>query len=89
MYDILVEANDIADVRYGLLVTLALSSLTVYGLIIAGWASNSKYAFLGALRSAAQMISYEVSISLVLIPVIFMSSTLNFTEIVIAQEKTT
>jgi NADH-quinone oxidoreductase subunit H len=88
-FDVLVELNQIADVRYGLLVTLALSSLTVYGLVIAGWASNSKYAFLGALRSAAQMISYEVSISLVLIPVIFMASSLNFTEIVFAQERTT
>jgi NADH-quinone oxidoreductase subunit H len=87
-FNFLVEANEISDVRYGLLVVLALSSLTVYGLIIAGWSSNSKYAFLGALRSAAQMISYEVSISLVLIPVIFMSGSLNFTEIVCAQERT-
>ena len=86
--DLLLETNDIADVRYGLLVLLALSSLTVYGIIIAGWASNSKYAFLGALRSAAQMISYEVSISLVLIPVIFMAGSLNFTEIVAAQSAT-
>lgn len=84
-YNAVAEANDISNVRYGLLVILALSSLTVYGLIIAGWASNSKYAFLGALRSAAQMISYEVSISLVIIPVIFMSGSLNFTEIVSAQ----
>jgi NADH-quinone oxidoreductase subunit H len=88
-YNFIVEANDISNVRYGLLVILALSSLTVYGLIIAGWASNSKYAFLGALRSAAQMISYEVSISLVIIPVIFMSGSLNFTEIVSAQLVTT
>lgn len=87
-FNFLIEANEISDVRYGLLVVLALSSLTVYGLIIAGWASNSKYAFLGALRSAAQMISYEVSISLVLIPVIFMSGSLNFTEIVCAQDLT-
>jgi NADH-quinone oxidoreductase subunit H len=84
----LVELNDISDVRYGILVILALSSLTVYGIIIAGWASNSKYAFLGALRSAAQMISYEVSISLVLLPVIFMAGSLNFTEIVAAQANT-
>lgn len=87
-FDLLVETNNISDVRYGLLVILALSSLTVYGIIIAGWASNSKYAFLGALRSAAQMISYEVSISLVLIPVIFMAGSLNFTEIVAAQQIT-
>jgi len=84
----LTEANDIADVRYGLLVVLALSSLSVYGLIIAGWASSSKYSFLGALRSAAQMISYEVSISLIIIPVIFMSGSLNFTQIVMAQAAT-
>lgn len=88
-FDLLTEMNNISDVRYGLLLILALSSLTVYGLIIAGWASNSKYAFLGALRSAAQMISYEVSISLVLIPVIFMAGSLNFTEIVSAQAFTT
>lgn len=88
-FELLTEINYISDVRYGVLVILALSSLTVYGLIIAGWASNSKYAFLGALRSAAQMISYEVSISLVLIPVIFMSGSLNFTEIVFAQGQTT
>jgi NADH-quinone oxidoreductase subunit H len=88
-FSLLTELNQISDVRYGVLVTLALSSLTVYGLIIAGWASNSKYAFLGALRSAAQMISYEVSISLILIPVIFMAGSLNFTEIVFAQSYTT
>lgn len=66
---------------------MAISSLNVYGIIIAGWASNSKYAFLGALRSAAQMISYEVSIGLVILPVILMSGSLNFVEIVIAQNK--
>lgn len=82
------ELNDISDVNYGVLVILALSSLSVYGLIIAGWASNSKYAFLGALRSAAQMISYEVSISLVLLPVIAMAGSLNFTKIVMAQDTT-
>lgn len=82
------ELNDISDVNYGVLAILALSSLSVYGLIIAGWASNSKYAFLGALRSAAQMISYEVSISLVLLPVIALAGSLNFTKIVLAQTKT-
>lgn len=87
-FNFLVESNDVSDVRYGLLVILALSSLSVYGLILAGWASNSKYAFLGALRSAAQMISYEVSISLVLIPVIFLSGSLNFTEIISTQINT-
>lgn len=82
------ELNDISDVNYGVLAILALSSLSVYGLIIAGWASNSKYAFLGALRSAAQMISYEVSISLVLLPVVALAGSLNFTKIVLAQTKT-
>lgn len=82
------ESGKISNVNYGVLIILALSSLTVYGLIIAGWASNSKYAFLGALRSAAQMISYEVAISLVLLPIILMSGSLNFAEIVNAQALT-
>lgn len=82
------ESGRISNVNYGVLIILALSSLTVYGLIIAGWASNSKYAFLGALRSAAQMISYEVAISLVLLPIILMSGSLNFAEIVNAQALT-
>lgn len=89
IFDILTESDAISNVSYGVLVILALSSLTVYGLIIAGWASNSKYAFLGALRSAAQMISYEVAISLVLLPVILMTGSLNFTEIVHVQSLTT
>jgi len=83
------ELDQIANIRYSLLILLAISSLSVYSLIIAGWASNSKYAFLGALRSAAQMISYEVSISLIILPVIFLSGSLNFTEIVEAQRVTT
>lgn len=82
------ESGGISNVNYGILIILALSSLTVYGLIIAGWASNSKYAFLGALRSAAQMISYEVAISLVLLPIILMSGSLNFVEIVNMQSLT-
>jgi NADH-quinone oxidoreductase subunit H len=88
-FELLTEFNNISDTRYGLLVILALSSLSVYSLIIAGWASNSKYAFLGALRSAAQIISYEVSISLAILPVICLAGSLNFAEIVVAQEKTT
>lgn len=67
---------------------LAISSLNVYGIIIAGWASNSKYAFLGSLRSAAQMISYEVSIGLCILPVILLAGSLNLGEIVYVQEKT-
>lgn len=81
------ELNQTSDLHYNLLLILALSSLTVYGLIIAGWASNSKYAFLGALRSAAQMISYEVAINLVILPVISMGGSLNFVELVHAQER--
>jgi len=73
------------DLRYGLLFLLALSSLTVYSIILAGWSSNSKYAFLGALRSAAQMISYEVAISLVLLPIVLCAGSLSLTEIVFAQ----
>lgn len=82
------EANTYADVRYGILFVLGLSSLTVYGIIISGWSSNSKYAFLGALRSAAQRVSYEVAISLVILPVVILAGSLNFTEVVNAQGST-
>jgi NADH-quinone oxidoreductase subunit H len=76
-----------ANISYGILFIMAISSLNVYGIIIAGWASNSKYAFLGSLRSAAQMISYEVSIGLVILPVILLSGSLNFLDIIISQSK--
>jgi NADH-quinone oxidoreductase subunit H len=82
------NSSTVADISYGVLFILAVSGLNVYGIIIAGWASNSKYAFLGSLRSAAQMISYEVSLGLLILPVILFSGSLNFTEIVSAQEKT-
>ncbi len=72
----------IADINVGVLYLLAISSLGVYGIIIAGWASNSKYAFLGAIRSAAQMVSYEVSIGFTIICVLLYSQSLNLTEIV-------
>ena len=75
----------IADINVGILYLFAISSLGVYGIIIAGWASNSKYAFLGALRSAAQMVSYEVSIGFVLITVLLCVGSLNLTEIVRSQ----
>jgi len=75
-----------SDIDLGLLFFFAISSLAVYGVIIAGWSSNSKYAFLGSLRSAAQMISYEVSIGLIIINLILFVSSLNLTKIVIAQE---
>lgn len=80
--------STVADVSYGLLMLLAISGFNVYGIIIAGWASNSKYAFLGALRSAAQMISYEVSLGLLLLPVILLAGSLNLTDIVMAQGTT-
>ncbi len=74
-----------ADINVGVLYLLAISSLGVYGIIIAGWSSHSKYAFLGALRSAAQMISYEVAIGLVTVCVILCSGSLNLGDIVLAQ----
>lgn len=71
-----------ADINVGVLYVLAISSLGVYGIIMAGWASNSKYAFLGAIRSSAQMISYEVSMGLVIVTVLLVTGTLNLSEIV-------
>lgn len=76
----------LADINVGVLYLFAISSLGVYGIIIAGWSSNSKYAFLGALRSAAQMISYEVSMGLIIVSVLLCSGSLNLTKIVQAQE---
>lgn len=77
----------LADLNVGILYLLAISSLGVYGIIIAGWASNSKYAFLGGLRSAAQMVSYEVSIGLVIITVLLYCGSLNLSQIVLTQAK--
>jgi len=77
----------LADLNLGIMYIFAISSLGVYGVIMAGWASNSKYAFLGALRSAAQMVSYEVSIGFILLTVILCAGSLNMTDIVEAQEK--
>src|SRR5580704_3521129 len=81
------EGWAIADINVGVLYLFAISSLGVYGIIIAGWASNSKYAFLGALRSAAQMVSYEVSMGFVLVTVLLCVGSLNLTDIVRAQTK--
>ncbi len=80
------EGWAIADINVGILYVLAVSSLGVYGIIMAGWASNSKYPFLGALRSAAQMVSYEVSIGFVIICVLLCVGSLNLSEIVKAQD---
>ncbi|SOC03050.1 NADH dehydrogenase subunit H [Stappia indica] len=75
-----------ADINVGILFILAISSLGVYGIIIGGWASNSKYPFLSALRSAAQMVSYEVSIGFVIVTVLLCVGSLNLTDIVLAQK---
>lgn len=75
----------LADLNIGVLYVLAISSLGIYGIIMAGWASNSKYAFLGAIRSSAQMISYEVSMGLVIVTVLLTTGSLNLSEIIEAQ----
>jgi NADH-quinone oxidoreductase subunit H len=79
------EGIVLADINVGILYLFAISSLGVYGVIMAGWASNSKYAFLGALRSAAQMVSYEVSVGFVIITVLLCVGSLRLTDVVLAQ----
>lgn len=80
------EGWAVANINVGILYIFAISSLEVYGVIMAGWASNSKYPFLGALRSAAQMVSYEVSIGIVIVTVLLCVGSLNLTDIVLAQK---
>ena len=78
----------LADINVGILYLFAVSSLGVYGIIMGGWASNSKYPFLGAIRSAAQMVSYEVSIGVIIINVLLCTGSLNLNDIVLAQQNT-
>ena len=81
------ENQALANINVGILYIFAVSSLGVYGIIMGGWASNSKYPFLGAIRSAAQMVSYEVSIGIIIINVLLCVGSLNLSDIVMAQQK--
>ncbi len=81
------ETQVLANINVGILYLFAVSSLGVYGIIMGGWASNSKYPFLGAIRSAAQMVSYEVSIGIIIINVLLCVGSLNLNDIVLAQQK--
>jgi len=81
------EGLVLSNINVGVLYIFAISSLSVYGIVLSGWSSNSKYAFLGSLRSAAQMISYEVSIGFIVIAVVLCAGSFNLSEIVFAQKK--
>ena len=80
------EDQVLANINVGILYIFAVSSLGVYGIIMGGWASNSKYPFLGSIRSAAQMVSYEVSIGIIIINVLLCVGSLNLSDIVLAQQ---
>lgn len=80
------ETAVLADINIGILYLFAMSALGVYGIILSGWASNSKYPFLGALRSTAQMVSYEVSIGFIIVTVVLCAGSYNLTEIILAQQ---
>ena len=82
-----IDYKVVLDINVGIMYIFAVSSLGVYGIIVAGWSSNSRYAFLGSLRSAAQMISYEVSIGLIIISILLTAGSLNLSSIVLSQEK--
>src|SRR5215216_7455761 len=77
----------LANINAGLLFVMAITSMEVYGVIIAGWASNSKYAFLGALRASAQMVSYEIAMGFALVVVLMVAGSMNMTDIVLSQGK--
>ncbi len=77
----------LADVNAGLLLLLAITSMEVYGIIIAGWSSNSKYSFMGAMRASAQMISYEIPMGFVMVVILMVSGSLNFSDIVAGQTR--
>jgi NADH-quinone oxidoreductase subunit H len=81
------EGLVLADINIGILYLFAVSSLSVYGILTSGWSSNSKYAFLGAIRSAAQMVSYEVSIGFIMVTIVFCAGSFNLSEIVLMQQE--
>jgi len=81
------EGLVLSNINVGVLYIFAISSLSVYGIVLSGWSSNSKYAFLGSLRSAAQMVSYEVSIGFIVIAVVLCAGSFNLSEIIFAQKK--